>query len=171
MRGAWSGLFFGPLGQKGGETELSGVDATELAWAVVRDLDRDAQEVLLTICYGGGLLDEDGLSGLLEELGVDRVRVPAVMTSLHAAGLVTAAPRTLTKLELQAGATVTLAIVHAGPGQVILHVQVFQQVIQLVVIGLHFGTHRMIGVSRSGLLVAFLIAVIATSQAASELNS
>lgn len=74
------------------DAELAEVDAADLAWRVVQDLDRDSQEVLLTVCYASGVLDEDDLTGILEELGVDRIRIPVVLTSLHSLGLVTRPP-------------------------------------------------------------------------------
>jgi tetratricopeptide (TPR) repeat protein len=70
------------------EGELADVTPQALAWHVVASLDRDIQEAFLAICYVGRLLRTDDLLELLTDLGIDRVRVTAVITRLRSLGII-----------------------------------------------------------------------------------
>ena len=70
------------------EGEIADVTPHRLAWRVVASLDRDIQEALLAICYAGTLLRTDGLLELLTDLGIDRVRVAAIIARLRSLGVV-----------------------------------------------------------------------------------
>lgn len=77
------------------ESDIQQVRAVDLTWQVVVGLDRDVQEALLGICYAGSLLKSDDLLELLTDLGIDRVRVTAIISRLRSLGIVSATGRIL----------------------------------------------------------------------------
>ncbi|MEE8440369.1 MAG: hypothetical protein V3S41_01510 [Spirochaetia bacterium] len=77
--GHWDGL---------SEGDIADVTPRRLAWHVIVSLDRDIQEALLAICYVGRLLRTDDLLELLTDLGIDRVRVTAIIARLRSLGIV-----------------------------------------------------------------------------------
>jgi len=75
------------------ESELVDLTPSDLAMKVVQGLDRDVQESLLAITLAGALLRTDDLLEMLTELGVDRVRVTAIISRLVSLGVVNARAR------------------------------------------------------------------------------
>lgn len=81
------------------EDEIEDVSAIDLAWRAVRTLDRDMQEAMLAICHVGPMLRADDLLEILTELGVDRVRVTAIVARLVSLGLVRAGARIVSRFD------------------------------------------------------------------------
>ncbi|MBU8913123.1 MAG: hypothetical protein KOO61_03805 [Spirochaetales bacterium] len=104
------------------EDEIADMTPQRLAWHVVASLDRDIQEAFLAICYVGQLLRTDDLLELLTDLGIDRVRVTAIIARLRSVGIVQHGgrivptfPDHLTRLEVElaeSGKTVYQRVVH-----------------------------------------------------------
>ena len=70
------------------EPEIEDVNGTRLAWHVIAALDRDIQETLLAIHFAGDLLRTVDLLELLTELGIDRVRVTAIVGRVRSLALI-----------------------------------------------------------------------------------
>ena len=68
--------------------ELDATDLEDLVWRAVRRQDSEMHELLLAIDYSNGFVTADEFAELAQSLGTDAVRVPAVVETLVAMGVV-----------------------------------------------------------------------------------
>ena len=71
---------------------LQSVSPSDLAWRVIGSQDTDVQETLLALCHTYPILVGDVAVDALAQIGIDRVRVPTVVSLLRSHGLVSHAP-------------------------------------------------------------------------------
>lgn len=69
------------------EERIAEVSAEELAWRTIRRQDSDVREVLLALHYVSPIVSRDEVASLLSSLGLDTVRIPAIISQLEHVGL------------------------------------------------------------------------------------